>query len=193
MCGRYAIQTGLADLCTKLSAQTALHSAPHSDGATPGGAWPIVIKNRIGCAQWGFPVFGDGRPMINICSESVHHKPSFAESWHRNRRCLVPANAFFEWQGKGKGAQKYRLSYPDYPLFVMAGLWSMVEEKPCFGILTRAATGAAAEIHPRHPCVMSIEEGQAWLGEQEGEAQKNLLFSRDWQVETEGESPNRLI
>ena len=174
MCGRYAIQMSLSTLCRRLGATSALEAVLQSDDACPGGQWPILIRDRIGLADWGFPVIGDGRPMINIRSESVDQKPSFHDSWSRSRRCLVPANAFYEWHGEGKSRRKYRFSFDHDPLFVMAELWTIQEDKPCFAMLTRAADGAAGKLHHRYPCVMGIEAGQGWLTDSLTAAKKNL-------------------
>ena len=94
MCGRYAINRGLAEICALFGVTTALdvtQMAGKTD-ARPGMVLPLVVKNRLGLACWGWPHgVGDGRPLINIRAETVAQKPLFAADWRARHRAVAPA------------------------------------------------------------------------------------------------------
>ena len=65
--------------------------------------------------------------LINARAETLAEKPAFRVAY-RNRRCLIPATGFFEWQQTGAGKQPYHIHYPDNRLFAFAGLWEYWED-----------------------------------------------------------------
>lgn len=179
MCGRYAIQTDLATLCQILAVSSALAQSTVSDNASPGMDLPIIIKNRIGHARWGVPLPGQTatRPMINVRSETVHQKPSFRADWARGRRCLIPITHFYEWGVTPNGQkQKYQITQPNQSITTLAGLWTVHDGQPYFAVLTRAATGEAATIHARYPCIIHDDQRDLWIKTSPEEAQK-ICFS----------------
>jgi putative SOS response-associated peptidase YedK len=110
---------------------------------------------------------------LNAKIETVNEKPSFKHSV--NKRCLVIANGYFEWQWldpKGKNKQKYELQLPNEELFAFAGLYShwadknTGEIKKTYTILTTEASPLLAEIHnhkKRMPVVLKQEDELKWL------------------------------
>jgi putative SOS response-associated peptidase YedK len=110
---------------------------------------------------------------LNAKIETVNEKPSFKHSV--NKRCLVIANGYFEWQWldpKGKNKQKYELCLPNEELFAFAGLYShwvdknTGELKSTYTILTTEANPLLAEIHnhkKRMPVVLKQEDETKWL------------------------------
>ena len=110
---------------------------------------------------------------LNAKIETLHEKPSFKNSV--NKRCLVIADGYFEWQwldAKGKNKQKYEIGLPNEELFAFAGLYShwvdknTGELKKTYTILTTEANPLLAAIHnskKRMPVVLQREDESKWL------------------------------
>ena len=107
---------------------------------------------------------------LNARFETVAEKPSFAESF-RFRRCLVPADAFYEWQHKGKEKVKYKIT-TEREIFCFAGIWDTWKEQPKgdiwtgFSILTMPANPLMENIHnsaKRMPLILTPENEKEWL------------------------------
>lgn len=185
MCGRYTLLTApqtLADLF-KLSPQQNLPEGALRPryNAAPMQNLPIVVKDRIGMARWGFlPEWAEKDDpslcvkMINARSETVSGKASYRDSWARGRRCLVPASGFYEWHkaGQERGAnvehkhkQPYYIHAPEMPCMAFAGLWAKAHNVLTFTILTKEARGPIADIHHRMPVILSPSQAQQWFAE----------------------------
>lgn len=110
-----------------------------------------------------------GARMINARSETAAEKPSF-RSAIKKRRCLIPADGFFEWEKiDSKTKQPWLIHYQNRTPFVFAGLWeswkSPDHSEPVLScsILTTASNTEMAEIHDRMPVVIAPEEYSTWL------------------------------
>lgn len=105
--------------------------------------------------------------LINARAETLAEKPSFREAY-RNRRCLIPATGFFEWQQTDSGKRPFHIHYPDNRLFAFAGLWEHWrngnETVYSCTLITTAAAALMAAIHPRMPVIISPEHYRNWLG-----------------------------
>jgi putative SOS response-associated peptidase YedK len=104
--------------------------------------------------------------MINARSETAAEKPAFRAAF-KQRRCLIPANGFFEWQGKGRQKQPFYFQLDDGQLFAFAGLWEawkgpdgLVET--CT-ILTTNANDVLQPIHDRMPVIIDPANYALWL------------------------------
>ncbi len=104
--------------------------------------------------------------LINARAETVHTKPSFGVAF-RSRRCLVPANGWFEWQRLGGGKQPYYLALADGSPLSFAALWERWggdgESVESFTIITTTAAPQLADIHHRQPAIVSSERFDDWL------------------------------
>jgi putative SOS response-associated peptidase YedK len=145
---------------------------------------PVIIDEKptiITHYNWGLiPAWAKDKEIqkytLNAKIETVDEKPSFKNSV--NKRCLVIANGYFEWQWldpKGKNKQKYELCLPNQELFAFAGLYShwvnknTGEIKNTYTILTTEANTLLAEIHnhkKRMPVVLKGEDETKWLEHQ---------------------------
>ena len=108
-----------------------------------------------------------GTTMINARSEGVEDKPSFRAAV-RQRRCVVPASGFFEWQGERGRKQPYAITVPGQPLFAFAGLWETWKPREgepveTFTIMTTDANEQVARIHDRMPVILPMEAIDTWL------------------------------
>ena len=108
-----------------------------------------------------------GARMINARSETVAEKPAFRSSF-KKRRCLVPADGFYEWKKVGKDKQPYYIRMLGHEPFAMAGLWATWaspagENVASFAILTSEANEIVAEIHHRMPVILPKQAFESWL------------------------------
>lgn len=167
MCGRFALDKSLGELCTLFKAGTNLRADDWHGSFNIGATMsvPVLIKDRIGMAQWGFPV--QSKPVFNARSETVAQKQTFQDSWHRLRRCIIPANGFYEWQHDApKGQRQPYLIFPkDNAMFYFAGLWQ--KRADCdqveFTILTKQANEHIESIHPRMPVILGLGQCEEWF------------------------------
>ena len=119
-----------------------------------------------------------GARMINARSETVTEKPAFRAAFKR-RRCLVPANGFYEWQKQGKGKQPFYITTPDGAPFAIAGLWEYWEGadgsalESCT-LLTTSANALMAPLHDRMPVIVAPEDYTQWLGSGRDETPQTL-------------------
>ncbi|MBT3925806.1 MAG: SOS response-associated peptidase [Rhodospirillaceae bacterium] len=105
--------------------------------------------------------------MINARAETVAQKPSFRDAF-KQRRCLVPADGFYEWRGPKGAKQPYRILSPDQGLFAFAGLWERwdkggAEPIESFTIITTEANSKLAAVHARMPVILDPADFERWL------------------------------
>ena len=107
-----------------------------------------------------------GSRLINARSESVHFKPSFSAAF-RSRRCLVPANGWFEWKRAGPSRQPWFVALARGSPLSLAALWECWDKSgepvESFTIITTAASPALADIHERQPAVIPPGRFTQWL------------------------------
>jgi len=147
------------------------------DYITPGGPMEI-IKGEHGTPHFALVRWGlvpgwakeirTGRPLINARAETILEKPSF-EGAMKHRRCLIPADGYYEWQGNTPGKkQPWYFTRPDHGLFAFAGIWehwmsSEGSELESAAIITTQANNAVADIHQRMPVIIKPEDYADWL------------------------------
>ena len=108
-----------------------------------------------------------GNRLANARSESVLEKPAFRAAMRR-RRCLIPADGFYEWKKNGRNKQPYLIGLRDGRLFAFAGLWEAWEGadhsyvESCT-ILTTTPNELMAPIHDRMPVILPAEAYGPWL------------------------------
>lgn len=180
MCGRYSLATPTDDLVEVFQVD---HSSlgdwiPRYNIAPTQDA-PVILADaegnrRLGAMRWGLiPFWAEdptiGNRLINARSESAAEKPAFREAWTR-RRCIVPADGFYEWRASDGGGPKtpFWIHRPDGAPLAMAGLWERWRDPEgnrlhSFTILTRRATPWMAPLHARMPVLLPPAAIQPWL------------------------------
>jgi putative SOS response-associated peptidase YedK len=109
-----------------------------------------------------------GKPLTNARAETILEKPSFRHSMRR-RRCLIPADGFYEWKGDVPGKKvPYLIHRPDDALFAFAGIWdhwlgSDGSEMETAAIVTTRSNRIIGQIHERTPVVIEPEGFTHWL------------------------------
>jgi putative SOS response-associated peptidase YedK len=122
------------------------------------------------------------RHTINARAESVADKPAFRHAFQR-RRCLVPADGYYEWQKIGKAKQPYLIQTTDHRPFAMAGLWDTWKgpnkQGPfmeSFTIITTEANATTRPIHDRMPVILEPSTYDQWLDPEFDRPQKLKSF-----------------
>jgi putative SOS response-associated peptidase YedK len=191
MCGRYASTRNPATLALELDALDG------TDGAAPGADYNVaptksvcsVVTRHLRDAQgvpdpdrtvrsirvmrWGLvPHWAKdpkiGSRLVNARAESAASKPAFRDAVAR-RRCLIPADGWYEWQRWGARKQPFFITPADGSGLALAGLWSTwrgpdAAAPPLVScaVLTTDAVGPLAEIHDRMPLILPSQAWQAW-------------------------------
>lgn len=105
--------------------------------------------------------------LINARAETVVNKPAFRDSF-RKRRCLIPADGFFEWRKEASGRSPYRITLKNEEVFAFAGIWDAWtqpggETVYSCAIITTCANELVAPIHDRMPVILTGKAGEIWL------------------------------
>ena len=183
MCGRYTLTSPVDRLAeafdldeVRSEPSASFNVAPTQEVAT------VLAENgarRLEMLRWGLvPSWADdpaiGSRMINARSETAPEKPSFRSAFKR-RRCLIPADGFYEWKREEGGKQPFYMRMKDGRPFAFAGLWEeWHDELRTCAILTTSPNAVAAPIHNRMPVILPAENYGAWL---DPEAEKEELVS----------------
>ncbi|MFM8524026.1 MAG: SOS response-associated peptidase [Cyanobacteriota bacterium] len=191
MCGRFSLTTPLALLQPLLAGAwppgLERHYAPRPQ-VHPGE--PLLLQRQeegrpaVSLALWGLvPDWCQdprtARRPINARAETVAKRASFRGAW-RHRRCLLPADGYFEWSGAGAARQVHWIRRQDRAPFWLAGVWERwigadgSELETCC-VLTTAANDRLRSLHPRMPVVIPTGLEQAWLSPVDGPGLRALV------------------
>ena len=112
----------------------------------------ITAAGELRTMRWGFS--RSGATSINNARADKLAGPMWSESF-RQRRCLIPVAAFYEWSGPPGHKRTHRFTRPDGGWLWMAGLWEEAAGLgPCFSMITTKANALVAPIHDRMPAVL---------------------------------------
>jgi putative SOS response-associated peptidase YedK len=176
MCGRYVIKT-LPDELRRHFGYEDMPDFPPRYNVAPQMPVPIVRleqgRRRFALVRWGLIPGWVKDPrnfaqLHNARAESVLDKPAFKNAM-KYRRCLVPADGFYDWKDEGGGRKTpYFVHLASGGPMAFAGLWEIWsgpngEELETMAVVTTEAKGALAEIHHRVPVILPPESYDAWL------------------------------
>lgn len=132
----------------------------------------IAGKRHFQLVRWGLvPSWMKEMPksvLINARAETINEKPSFKGGF-RHRRCLIPADGFYEWQARaGQPKQPHLIRTTDGTPFAMAGIWddwlsADGSELETCAIVTTAANDRLKPMHHRMPVILDPKDWDAWL------------------------------
>jgi putative SOS response-associated peptidase YedK len=175
MCGRFTLKTPANQLLLAFGLSSGPPLVPRYNVA-PTQEIPIIRAGEGGrelsMMHWGLIPGWSKQPdaggrLINARAETVAEKPAFRTSFQR-RRCLVPADGYYEWVAAGKKKQPYWIHRADEQPFAFAGLWD--QWRPEAGeplvsctIVTTDANAATREIHDRMPVILDPADYDLWL------------------------------
>ena len=164
---------------------------------------PETGERRLDALTWGFIPWHEkdpkgGRKPINARSETIATSGLFRAAF-QSRRCLVPIDAFYEWETTPTGKQPWAFARTDGAPLAMAGLWESWkapdgEIRRTFTIATTQANGFMSRIHDRMPVILEPASWPVWLGEDEGDVSALLRPADDgvlqsWPVSRDVNSP----
>ena len=176
MCGRYALATPLDDLVEVFDVSPVTFDHGPRYNIAPTQQAPVVASDRhgtrMGLMRWGLvPSWAKdvsiGSRMINARAETLRSKPAFQEAVVA-RRCLVPADGFYEWVKQGSGKVPHWIHDPSGALLALAGLWERwmgggPEPIHSFTIITVEPNEAIRPLHDRMPAIVAVGERATWL------------------------------
>ena len=175
MCGRYAIITDPKAL-REMFGYAEMPNFPPRYNVAPTQPVPVVRlaegKREFALLRWGLIPSWVKDPrtfslVINARGESVLDKPAFRNAMKR-RRCLLPADGFYEWKREGEGKRPYFVRLKSRQPMAFAGLWETWagpngEEMETVAIVTTTASRSIAHIHDRMPVIVAPEAFDFWL------------------------------
>lgn len=177
MCGRYTLFASMDDIVERFMVDVFEEEIYEpSYNIAPSQQVIAIIndgsRNRLGQLRWGLipPWAKDekiGYKTINARGETVAEKPSFRNAY-RKKRCILPADSFYEWQRDGKNKTPINIKLKDGGLFGLAGLWESWKSPD--GKLIHSCTVVTTEsnelmkpIHERMPVILKPESEGIWL------------------------------
>ena len=172
MCGRFVI-TSPPEALRRLFGYSEQPNMPPRHNIAPTQPVPVVIVEHgirhFRLMRWGLLPGWVKDPrkftlLINARSETVTEKPAFKNAIRR-RRCLIPADGYYEWQGSGKPKRPYFIHRRDGQPIGLAETWigPNGEELDTVAIVTTAAGADLAVLHPRVPVTIARGDFDRWL------------------------------
>jgi putative SOS response-associated peptidase YedK len=189
MCGRFAQPRSSDELARLFRARPVTDLAGDRFNVAPTDEVAAIVEHhgdrRLDVFRWGLvpPWAADTRGasrMINARAETVETSPAYRAAFHR-RRCLIPADAFYEWRPATEPESARRPRRPGRPYAVrrrdgspmaLAGLWTVWRDPGTAArlhsctIVTTQASASLAAIHPRMPVILEPGAWAAWLEEE---------------------------
>lgn len=176
MCGRYTLHSPKQLIVEHFKLSDGIAIEPRYNIA-PSQEVPVIRLDEEGNRElvrlrWGLiPFWAEeaktGYSMINARAETVASKPAYRAAF-RKRRCLLPADGFYEWKTGDRGKQPYHIRMQDHAIFAFAGLWEHWEGEDgqviesCTIIVTDA-NERLRSIHDRMPVILDEGNYSQWL------------------------------
>lgn len=175
MCGRYYIaEDDMAEEMTRIIEEINRKKTPEgmktSGEIFPSDIVPVLANSRQQDVQpfamrWGY-TFPNSKPVINARAETAAIKPMFKDGM-KQRRCLIPATHYFEWEHRGRQSIKYAIRPERSRMLYLAGIYHLEKHDdvivPTFTVLTREASPGISFIHDRMPVILPSEITTDWL------------------------------
>jgi putative SOS response-associated peptidase YedK len=204
MCGRIVFHSPVDEIRDLFGTVNPPPNVPPTWNMAPTRLAPVVRlhpqsgERHLDLLRWGLlPHWAKDaksvRQPINARSETAASSAMFRDPLAR-RRCIVPADAFYEWQAAGSAKMPHAIARADGAMLALAGLWDGWrgpdgEVVRSFTILTTGASAALRFLHERMPVVLEPADWPLWLGEAAGDPQTLLRTSaaelRIWAVSTQ--------
>ena len=189
MCGRFVLETPLKATAEIFNAQIAesLVAVPNFN-ICPSENISVLVSNsgkrKFGQMRWGFvphwyKSVADGPLLFNARAETLAKKPAFRDAC-RKRRCLIPADGFYEWEKKvGSKSKPFYVRRSDRQQMIFAGIWQFSGDSedriPTCTIITVPASEQISGIHNRMPLLIDLSDWAGWLGEGQGVKAAKLM------------------
>ncbi len=207
MCGRYAVFTEreydeIKSIIDEVSEKYKTSENIANGEVFPTNIAPVIYrqgdKRILAPMKWSYGQYS-GRPIINARAETINEKRMFQSSLYQ-RRCLIPANAYYEWkQEEGvKKKTKFEISVSESKIFFMAGIYNVFKDNngtqyTGYAIITTAANQTTAPVHDRMPVIIEPGLENLWIGQNIGsiDAIINMLRPYTYRSMTLNETVNK--
>ncbi|MCH6255412.1 SOS response-associated peptidase [Puniceicoccaceae bacterium K14] len=192
MCGRFTLKKKPVEI-EEAECRPALHSvskwkarfniAPAQKALVVRQSHSSNLSTEISYLRWGlipsWSKSADSAPLINAQADTLAENPNF-KSAYQKRRCLIPADGFYEWKRNQRNNQPYYFQLEDEAPFYMAGLWeswldSNGNELESFTIITTQANSLLSKYHEQMPVILGADKKQEWLGGVNSPLAQNLV------------------
>lgn len=185
MCGRYTLVTDIETMMKRFFVNGVPIDLKPRYNIAPGQMIPAIIEDkgtrRIGQLRWGLiPAWAKdekiGYKMINAKAETIEEKPAFRTLFKR-KRCIIPADGFYEWKQTKLGKQPMRMTLKNRGLFAFAGLYDTWvrpdgEKVHTCTIITTEPNRVVTEIHKRMPVILRPEDEGIWLDREHDDSER---------------------
>ena len=183
MCGRFASYKNLNKLKNIFNITNSDFNITQSYNISPGQNVNIILsyklENYLLESNWGYTFINSNtqnkQMVINSRIETINSKLLFKDSFLK-RKCIIPANGYFEWSKKEGEKKPYLIKLGDGELIYFAGVWRKEkyndDKRRVFSIITKAANKKINEIHHRMPVVLNANNAQDYLETKDN----NLIF-----------------
>ena len=183
MCGRFASYKNLNKLKNIFNITNSDFNITQSYNISPGQNVNIILsyklENYLLESNWGYTFINSNNQnkqiVINSRIETINSKLLFKDSFLK-RKCIIPANGYFEWSQKEGEKKPYLIKLGDCELIYFAGVWRKEkyneDKRRVFSIITKAANKKINEIHHRMPVVLNANNAQDYLETKDN----NLIF-----------------
>ena len=188
MCGRFIQKSERRIITEEFYISEFLNEVITSYNIAPGQKAGIIFNdssNKYAQYQWGLvPSWAKdpaiGNRMINARAETLSEKPSFKAAF-RNRRCLIPADGFYEWKKEGNFKVPYFIYQKSKKPLSLAGLWESWKSPDgnslcTFTIVTTEANELLRELHDRMPVILPPDKREVWLSPENTDIQALSAF-----------------
>ncbi len=200
MCGRYTLHKKLGEIAKRYNlAITKVPKDIHPNyNVAPGQRMPVIIKDdggeKVEIMKWGLiPVWAKdpriGYKLINARDDTIFEKPMW-RSVILKKRCLIPADGFFEWKKIPEGSKVRKQPFYIHPkqdeLFSFAGVWESwkdVEglEWKTYSIITTEPNKEMRSVHNRMPVILHQEDEASWLNPSHNDRGSIEPLLRPWE------------
>mgnify|MGYP002640359254 CR=1 FL=1 len=193
MCGRFQLSVKGKQISERFNVEVFDEMYSPSYNCAPSQKHAVITNDKpeeLSFLKWGLIPFWSkeaaiGNKLINARAESILDKPAFKTAFSK-RRCLIPANGFYEWRRDGKNKTAFRIFLKTDKLFAMAGIWDKWKgiegrEINTFSIITTQPNDIMKPIHNRMPVILNDYDEKAWLFENDTRYLQQLLqpFNKD--------------
>ena len=174
MCGRYAFSAAAVQRLARIlrAEQRAALAVSTKRNHAPTHSGPVALMRQgqpvsIEMLRWGLIVPWTQAPLINAQSETAAQKPTFRAALEK-QRCLIPADAFYEWQDGTQLKQPWEFRLANDEPLVFAGLWHPAtlpggNRVDAYCVLTTQANDTLRRCHKRMPVILREDDWEAWL------------------------------
>lgn len=158
MCSRYELSAAPHGIARRFDLFEAPAGGERAEIRPTDAALIIGIGRKPYLRRFGLEMPWDpGKPLLNARGETLGHAPTFRD--YLQKRCLVPATAYFEWRAAGRRRIKHRIAVDDGEMVAFAGIF----DETSFAIVTCAPAPSIAHIHDRMPVILAKEAEARWI------------------------------